>query len=53
MFYGTLILIFSTLIAFIIRVKSDKQSCVIKKIFPYFVLLIGGILATFTVMINR
>lgn len=53
MFYGVVILLISTILAITIRIKSDTQSCIIKKILPYIVLLVGGCLATFVVMINR
>lgn len=53
MFYGTLVLLFSMLLAVMIRLKKCKKSCIIKKILPYFILLIGGILATFIVIVNK
>jgi len=53
MFYGTLILLISMVIAVLIRLKKCKKSCLLKKILPYFVLLLGGILATFVVMVNK
>jgi len=53
MLYGTLILLASMILAILIRLKKCKKSCLIKKILPYFILFVGGILATFTVLINK
>ena len=53
MFYGTVILFFSMLLAVLVRLKSGKEFCIAKKILPYLILLSGGVLATFVVILNR
>jgi len=53
MFYGIFILLISMVLAVLIRLKKCKKSCLIKKILPYFILFVGGILATFTVLMNK
>ena len=53
MLYGVLILSFSTFLAVMIRIKSDKESCIVKKVLPFLIILIGGVIATLFVMINR
>ena len=53
MIYGILTLVFSMILAVIIRTKSDKKSCIIKKVLPFIIVFIGGILATFIVMLSR
>ena len=53
MIYGTLILLCSMTLAILIRLKKCKKSCLLKKILPYFVLFVGGIFATFTVLLNK
>ncbi|MEA3553998.1 MAG: hypothetical protein U9R39_06330 [Campylobacterota bacterium] len=53
MIYGILTLIFSMVLAVIIRTKSDNKSCIIKKVLPFIIVFTGGVLATFIVMANR
>jgi hypothetical protein len=53
MFYGIVILLSSMLLAILIRLKPCKKSCIFKKIIPYVILLVGGIIATYVVLINR
>jgi len=53
MFYGSIILILSMVLAIMIRIKKCEKSCLMKKILPYFVLFIGGIFATYIVLINK
>jgi len=53
MLYGVLILLVSMILAVLIRRKKCKKSCIFKKIFPYLILLIGGITSTYVVLINR
>jgi len=53
MFYGSIILILSMVLAIMIRIKKCEKSCLMKKILPYLVLFIGGIFATYIVLINK
>lgn len=53
MFYGMLILLGSMIIAVLIRMKKCKTSCLLKKVLPYIILLIGGIAATYVVMLSK
>jgi len=53
MFYGTIILMLSMVLAVMIRIKKCEKSCLLKKILPYFVLFIGGVIASFWVLINK
>ena len=53
MFYGTLILLCSMILAVIIRVIPCKRSCILKKLLPYIVLFIGGIFATYIVIVTK
>ena len=53
MLYGTLILLVSMILAVLIRLKKCKKSCLLKKILPYLILLTGGIIATYVVLISK
>jgi hypothetical protein len=53
MIEGVFVLLFSMFFAVMIRIKSNKQACIIKKILPYLVLLAGGLLATLIVIVNK
>jgi len=53
MLYGSLVLLLSMILAILIRLKPCKKSCILKKLLPYFILLIGGILATYIVIVNK
>jgi len=53
MIYGTLVLLLSMFLAIYIRLKTHNDSCFLKKTLSYIVLLLGGIIATYLVMINR
>ena len=53
MIYGILTLIFSMVLAVIIRIKSDNKSCIVNKVLPFIIVFIGGILATFFVLVSR
>ena len=53
MFESIAILLTSMILAILIRLKPCKNSCILKKILPYLVLLCGGILATYVMLINK
>jgi len=53
MIYGTLLLVLSMFLAIYIRLKTNNESCFLKKTISYIVLLLGGIIATYLVIINR
>jgi len=53
MLYGVLILALSMILAVFIRRKKCKKSCIFKKVLPYLIVLIGGLSATYVVLINR
>lgn len=53
MLYGVLILISSMILAVIIRSKTDNKSCLIKKVLPFIIVLFGGIIATFIVILSK
>ena len=53
MLYGVLILLLSMVLAVFIRRKKCKKSCIFKKVLPYLIVLIGGLTATYVVLINR
>ena len=53
MLYGTLILLCSMILAVIIRIIPCKRSCILKKLLPYLILLIGGIFATYIVIVTK
>ena len=53
MIYGILILIVSMILAVLIRLKKCKKSCIMKKVLPYLIVLMGGLLATYVVMLSK
>ena len=53
MLYGTLILLCSMIIAVIIRIIPCKRSCIVKKLLPYLILFIGGLFATYVVIVTK
>jgi len=50
MIYGTFVLLFSMFLAMYIRLKTNNDSCFLKKTISYIVLLSGGIIATYLVI---
>jgi len=50
---GIIILIVSMIMATLIRLKKCKSSCVLKKFLPYIIMIVGGTLAVYVVLISK
>jgi len=53
MMYGIVILVLSVVVAILIRLKKCKSSCVLKKFLPYIIMILGGTLAVYVVLISK